>query len=45
VIKSVAGLPGIQEGYVPIRFFAFPPHPFACQANEASPLTALEGKA
>lgn len=44
LIKSVAGLPGIQEGCVPIRGFSFPPHPSACQANEASPLITLEGK-
>lgn len=45
LIKSVIGLPGIQEGCVPIRGFAFPPHPSACQANEVSPLIALERKA
>lgn len=41
----MAGLPGIQEGCVPTRGFSFPPHPSACQANEASPLITLEGKA
>lgn len=41
VIKLVAGLPGIQEGCVPTRVVAFPPHP---SANEAAPLIALEGK-